>query len=318
MDRDLTSKEIAIKQYRERLKQSDHEWYMTDRVSWDIPIRDTVSASLNEFETIYMRDMGNGVYSFLSSMRRDTCSIKLISSSFFINNLICRDSSVQGYIDIENLLSGWTQQLCFRGRLIFEVECLSSKEDSTNFKFILRRLDNTLCKLTHKGVVYKDPNNKVGRKVIIPNSKCVIIDFPSELGGFDEFAKVRDKVYALGDKLPSELAINGNNFMEHVNEWERKFNIAVLKWGNRSIKGCNEYYQCLNLYRFHKSSLLCLLSCINGLKQLLSCFNEKFNENVSIEITNSRCDLSSFEEMENKFKSGQISIENARNYIFKL
>lgn len=87
MDRDLTSKEIAIKQYRERLKQSDHEWYMTDRVSWDIPIRDTVSASLNEFETIYMRDMGNGVYSFLSSMRRDTCSIKLISSSFFINNL---------------------------------------------------------------------------------------------------------------------------------------------------------------------------------------------------------------------------------------
>ena len=101
-----------------------------------------------------------------------------------------------------------------------------------------------------------------------------------------------------------------------IDEWQFKFNTYIHKWGIHNLKDYNEYYQCINLFRFKKSSLLCLLSCIEGFKKLLLYFNGKFNENAVLEIVNNRCDLNSFEEIENKLMKGEISIETARNYIF--
>lgn len=299
-----------------------------DGISWRLGFRpkNQVNEELfsNTFFSIYLRDLG-------LHMNPDLLSRKeLFDKGLVINNCsknylktfsryLANDNNYR-YDDLLHQLGVWGEYLSRYGRLIYEIIGWYDNDTSQFYAYKLNFLDNEFCKISSSYVTYNAPfeldndNNEIFKKVKIPKSKCIIIEFPHEFGGYIGFKKKLQKIIKLGPQ--HDFSLNSSNSLSHWKNWDKRFNKIVSDWGaSNKQENVTEFYQELNAFRFTYMARLCTLELVKGLKQLINYLNIKLQEEAIIDLNIKPYDILFYKEMQNKFLIGDLSFKEANEFL---
>ncbi len=159
-----------------------------------------------------------------------------------------------------------------------------------------------------------DGDKEVIKRVKIPKSKCVIIEFPNELGGYKGYNKKIKEVKKLGSKF--KYSENPGANIKHMKNWDKQFNKIVSDWGaSNKIEDVTEFYQELSALKFRYLVICCTHEIVNGLKQLIGYLNIKLNENAEIEFNTQLFNKEYFKDIQKKWMNGELSFEETNKYL---
>jgi hypothetical protein len=307
-----------------RMKISEENSYH-DSLSWRVWPRLTTQFLdvTNSMRSIYLRDMGLNADIGLRDRR--------IGDGFGINNCTENYKAIlfeglnrgnqRGYrTDILHNVGDWAKGVCEEGRVIFEIVSIYSKESHQFVGFMLQHLDNSFCRRVNDYVVFNAPftnddRTTKAKKVKIPLSKCIVIDFPQEKGGYRGFHRKVSQVLALGEQFERLDPQNPSASLVRTKKWEREFKRITSDWGNKNLDDCNDYYQLMSLFRFNYTALLCTVQAMNEFKKLLAYLNGKLNENAELVFTVNRYDTTHFLRVQKEWANGNMSYKNARDFL---
>jgi hypothetical protein len=299
-----------------------------DGISWRIRFRP--KKQVNEdflsstFFTIYLRDLGLRMNPDLLS-RKELFEKGLVIKNCSKNYLktfskYLANSSNYRYGDLLHQLGEWSEFLSRYGRLIYEIVGWYDNDSSQFYAYNLNLLDNEYCKISSNYVTYNAPfdldkdNNEIFKKVVIPKSKCLIIEFPHEFGGYNGFKKKFQKIIKLGPQ--HDFSLNSSDSLTHWKNWDKRFNKIVSDWGaSNKQENITEFYQELNAFRFTYLARLCTLELIGGLKQLICYLNIKLKEDAIIELNLQQYDILYYKEMWKKFVNGDLNFKEANEFL---
>jgi len=298
-----------------------------DRISWQPPIHRNKEFD-NEFlhstfHSIYLRDLGLFINPNLSRKNKFEKGLKITNRSenyynTFLKYLLNNDYHYRQE-DLLYELGKWGEYFSHQGRLIFEIVGWYDNESAQFYAFQLKYLDIDYCKINKNYVIYNAPhkvdeNKEIYKKVKIPKSKCIIIDFPSELGGYKGFNEKVKQIKKLGSKF--NHTENPENSLTHMQNWDNQFNRIISDWGaSNKIENITEFYQELSIFRFKYMVISCTHEIISGLKQLVDYLNIKFSENAKVEFDIQQYDKNYFKNMQNKWMCGELSFKEANDFL---
>lgn len=266
----------------------------------------------------YFKLLGNRLNPIIIQNNSYTKGYKIKNYSENYKNTLLKYFANENYFrkgDSVPDLYEWGQKLSLDGRVIFEIIGWFDSKSSQFYAFKLNPLDINHCKITKKDIIYKVPfkskgEKDISRKVKIPKSKCIIIDFPQELGGYEGFTQKIKRIKNLGNKF--ECFDNINEQINYTKNWKKQFNKIVSNWGNpQNIEDCTSFYQELSLLKFKYMTILCTHELINGLKQLINYLNINFKEEASLELDAQHYDKDKYKEMIIKWMNGKLSFKEA-------
>jgi hypothetical protein len=307
-----------------------------DGISWQVPFHSPIfkhknneELYYNTFRTIYLRDLGNDI-NFGEYLQKNQFKdgLKIINCSDNYKNTLEKYLSVENHYrnDFFHELSEWGKIFAYKGRLIFEI--ISWFDNLTNqfYAFQLRRLDIDYCKVKKNYVVYKTPFKQKGDKTIfnqvqIPKNKCVIIDFPSEYGGYKIFVKKDKSIMKLGNQFGCKTnPYDVNKKFAEIKNWNKQYHKIISGWGSTAftqIEDVSEFYKESLIFRNKYLIVCCTHEILNGLQQLVNHLNEKLCENATIEFTVQQYDKNYFKSVENKWLKGKLSFKEANEFLRK-
>jgi len=274
------------------------------------------------FYTIYLRDLGLFINPNLSKKQKFESGLKIIGCSDNYYNTFIKYFTNEKYYrheDLLNQLGNWGEDLSYHGRLIFEIIGWYDNKSSQLYGYNLNRLDIDYCEIKKTHIVYNAPfelqaNKEIFKKVKIPKNKCIIIEFPNELGGYDGFEKKVKAIKKLGSKFT--YSHNPGSSLGHWKNWDKQFNKIVSDWGASSkIEDVTEFYYELSALRFTYMVILCTHELINGLQQLISFLNRNLTENASVEFTIVQYDIEHFRGLLKKWLQGELSFKEANELL---
>ena len=298
-----------------------------DGISWRIPFRpkrqyDSELYS-STFFTVYLRDLGLFINPSLSKKDKFENNFKIINCTENYYKTLTKYLSNEGYRsygDILDVLGQWGEYLSNKGRLIFEIISWYDNDSSQFYAYKINLLENDYCRVGRKNIIYNAPfelrgNNEVFKKVKIPKKKCIIIEFPKELGGYKGFQKKVKSILGLGNQLYHSIDDPGKS-LAHSKKWDKNFNKIVSDWGaSNKQEDVTEFYQEYSALKFTYTVLLCTHQLIGGLSQLINHLNEKLNENAEIKFDLEKYDLKYFQKMQSKWINGELSFKEANELI---
>ncbi len=307
-----------------RMKISEENSYH-DSLSWRAWPRPTTRSLdvTNSMRSIYLRDMGLNADLGLRDRK--------IGNGFGISN--CSENfktilfeglnrgNQRGYrADILHNIGDWAKGVCEDGRVIFEIVSIFSKESHLFVGFMLRHLDNSFCQKANDCIIFEAPitnDDKTTdtKKVKIPLSKCIVIDFPQEKGGYRGFRRKVSQVLALGEQFERLDPQNPSASLERTKKWDREFKRITSDWGNKRLDDCNDYYQLMSLFRFNYTALLCTILAMDEFRKLLAYLNDKLNESAELVFTVDRYDKTHFLKVQQEWATGNMSYKDARDFL---
>lgn len=306
------------------MKISEENSY-NDSLSWRVlpqPSSYTHEVT-NSMRNIYLRDLGQNANLGLKERK--------IGESFGIINCtenyktilfegLSRGNQLGHRFTILHEIGGWAKDACRDGRVIIEIVSIFDKESHQFIGFLLRRLDNSFCKKSNGYVIFKAPFNyddstTITKKVKIPLSKCIVIDFPKEKGGYKGFRRIESRVLALGEQFEPFNPENPSASLERTRNWDREFKRITSDWGNNHLDDCNDYCQMLSLFRFNYTALLCTVQAMNEFRKLLAYLNDKLNENAELFFKVDRYDTNHFLRIQHEWANGNMSNKEAREFL---
>lgn len=297
-----------------------------DGISWRIPFQQQVfkaeGVRKNTFHSFYLRDLGHLINPNFSKKDKfeKGLSIENCSSNYY--NTFLKYFVGERYDYMGNLLrrlGEWGNWLSHDGRLIFEIIGWHDNESAQFYAFQLNKLDTNYCKVTKKSIVYNAPykledNKEIFKKVNIPRNKCIIIEFPNELGGYKGFLSKAMEINSLGNKFLSSNNPDAN--LNHMNKWHKHFNKIVSDWGaHYQRENITEFYQELCALRLTYTVICCTHEIINGLSQLIEYLNDQLNENARVNFNIPIYDKKDFKVLQNKWMSGELSFKEIKDII---
>ena len=297
-----------------------------DRISWRIGFRPQKDISnekySNTFFSIYLRDLGLIMNPNLHD-KKDSFEngLKLKNCTKNYHNTFLKYFSDRHYRfnDILYQLSHWAEYFSITGRLIFEIIGWYDNETKQFYAFELNRLDNEYCKVGKEFVIYEAPfdldkNKEIFKRVKIPITKCIIIDFPNEFSGYKGFNKKGKQVLSLGQQFI--LTSDPKENLDHSKHWDKEFNKIISNWGgSMRQENITEYYQELNAFRFTYLARLCTLKLINGLKQLINYLNIALGEEAELDLNIQEYDMQYFRDIQHKWEIGELSFKDANKFL---
>ncbi|NJW52445.1 hypothetical protein [Salinimicrobium oceani] len=270
----------------------------------------------SKFKTIYLRNLANRADPSLSKERMFTESIKFENcTDNFIKTILLysqRGHYRNDYTVITRAIGDWVKNLIYNGRVIIEIVSWYTNDTKQFYGFELIVLDINKCKIRRKNVLFSALKNGKIEKTKIPKSKCIIIDFPKELGGNQEFKRKSKKIEKLGmDNLFN--VENPKESLEYSKNWDKQFDKIISDWGwmNRR-ENISDFLYAYQLLNFNNSALQCCYACIDGFKYLVSFISSKLNENAIFEISGF-LDRSFYTELLEKFTKDQLPLEEVFN-----
>jgi hypothetical protein len=297
-----------------------------DEISWRIPFRPKKEYDEEFYHStlysIYLRDLGLFINPSLSRKDKFEEGLKINNCSENYYKTLLKYLSNEQYFRKEDLLrrlGEWGENYSHNGRIIFEIISWFDNKSSQFYGFNLRQLDIDYCKVKRENVIYKAPSELEGekeifKKVKIPKSKCIIIDFPNELGGYKGFVRKIKRIKKLGNKL--SYSENPGNSLNHMKNWDKQFNKIVSDWGaSNKIEDVTDFYQELSALRFTYMAILCTLELVDGLKQLINYLNINLKEDANLELNIQQYDKKCYQEMIANWLKGELSFKEANELL---
>ncbi len=303
-----------------------------DRLSSPIPIfirnnqNEEVQESLNS--SIYFRDLGTNIDPRISFDR------DIFSSSVQIKN--CSENYLQTFFRyasrkkrwnrdvIINLLHDWSRELAYFGQICIEFVSWYDNISNEFYAFELKNISGKLIRTGRLNHVFSQPvvenNEIVGyKKLKIPKSKCILIDWPKELGGISGYMRKRKKISKLGNKFDIQSTLNspGTN-IKNWTSYDMKFSSILSDWGlTHPPEELSYFYKQFTRFKIKRTTILCTRQLLSGIDQVLQKLNHELGENAVLEFSNSSYDLDKFDQMFQKWKSGQLSFRESSDYLHK-
>lgn len=300
-----------------------------DGVSWRMTFRPNkdVDENLysNQFFSIYLRDLGHAVNPSYSYSDKFEKGLKISNCSQSYLDTLLQYLTNSGYYqsnELLRILGHWGESLCYHGMIIIEIIGWYDNASSQFYGFELNQLDLDYCQIQKDDIIYNAPyelneNKEIFRKVRISRSKCIIIEFPADLGGYKEFKRKVEKIKKLGDKYNYKDQPGAS--LAHMKNWDKQFNKIVSDWGaSNKIEDVTDFYQILNVLRFNYSVISCVHEIVDGLKQLIGYLNVKLKENATIEFSINHYDKKEYKNIQSKWMKGVLSFNEVNQFIKEL
>jgi len=295
-----------------------------DTISWRVNFQNFRSENdelhSSWFHMVYLRDLSNYMNPSYTIQRSGSPSIEITNCTNHFSATLLRyfnSGNSSRSLDFLSEIGRWAKYLCHDGRLIFEIVGWYDNDSKQFYGFELLRLPSEFCQLKKNHVIFSAPkeNNKIG-EVKIPIEKCVIIEFPKELGGFKGYKKVEKKILKLGSRHGKSSDPTAN--MEYSKSWEQNFNKILIDWGNNnSADNTTEFYQTYTKLKFKHTSALCLHEVVEGFGKLVDFLNNKFKEKAKVEFEYTKFDLIQCKKKKNDWLKGKLSVKEAIDFYLK-
>lgn len=304
-----------------------------DRVSFDVPYhlkyRKKHYDPQNELYSIYFRDLAN----FLNPQyRKDrgksyNDALKLLNCSENYKNTLMKylGSSNrwrdEGFLDV---LGKWGDSLLYHGKVIIEFVSWYDNQSKDFYAFELENVDvdHTQSRSQYIRFIapYQDEHGQTAeKKVDIPLSKCVIIQWPQALGGYSNYLKKVESVLSIGSKLSPLNTLENYDpakSLARMKEWDIKFNKYIYEWGaTNPLKETTEFFKEDNFFTLKETLIHCNTALIDGLSQIVSILNKKLNENARLEFSHPEYDLKKCIENRDKWNKGEMSFKEANEFL---
>lgn len=297
-----------------------------DAISWRMTFRPRKDYDEelyhSSFYSIYLRDLGLYINPSLSRKDKFEEGLKINNCSENYYKTLLKYFSNEHYFRKEDLLhrlGEWGENYSHNGRMIFEIIGWFDNKSSQFYGFELRQLDIDYCTIKRKNVIYNAPfeldgEKEIFKKVIIPKDKCIIIEFPDELGGYKGFIRKVKKIKKLGSKF--NYSENPGNSLNHMKNWDKQFNKIVSDWGaSNRIEDITDFYQELSAFRFTYMAISCTHEILDGLKQLINYLNIKLQEDARLDLNIQQYDKKYYQEMITKWQIGELSFKEANELL---
>ena len=292
--------------YHDRMIAKDSYYAQAERKDYDSWIY-----------SVYLRDLAQ-----LIDPSYKTDEGESIMSKFKLSNVSAEfNSTLNLYLSKErwkspfvNLASNLTNSLLYHGRVVIEIVGWFSNEDDLFYGFQLNEVDERKCKFQDSELIYQASMGE--EKLSIPLTKFVIIDWPDELGGYQNYLEVVSR--AIRSKKHEKNAfssITNNNPSEALKLMKKgdlDFNQAIMQWGTNNLpEGVTEFFkQCLNI-RLKLTTLYCLEVIFNGIEKIIKTVGDKFGEKPVIDIEELKKEIVAFEELNDRWVKGDVSFKEA-------
>jgi len=297
-----------------------------DAISWGIPFHPRKEIDdefqLNNFHSIYLRDLGLLINPSYNRNDKFKNGIKITNcSDYYYKTLLKYFTSghFPQHEDILDKLGEWGTKLSYNGRLVFEIVGWYDNKSSQFYGYKLNQLDIDYCKFNRKNIIYNAPfelekNREVFKKVKIPKSKCIIIDFPKELGGYKGYLNKRLKIKKIGNKLKHFK--NPGDSLTHMENWDKKFNEILSDWGaSNKIKDVTEFYQAVSRLRFTYMAILCTHEILKGFENLIKYLNSKLQEDANLELNIKEYNKNYFKTKQEQWMRGELSFKEVNELL---
>ncbi len=298
-----------------------------DGISWRIPSRPQMNFDdefrRSTFHSNYLRDLG--LYADPSLRKKGNfetgLTVENCSKNFFNTFIKYFTASSYHYRsgNILRKLGEWGKNVCYDGRLVFEIIGWYDNNSTQFYAFQLNQLNIKFCKVKKNNIVFNAPykldgDKELYKKVKIPKSKCIIIEFPSELGGYKSYLNKVKEMKKLGNRF--SVTENSGDDLNHMKNWDKQFNRIVAEWGaSKNIEDVTEFYQELSALRFSYTGICCLHEVVNGLNHLIKYLNSKLKENARVDFNIPMYDKQNVKEIQNKWLNGELSFKEANELI---
>ncbi|WP_424495320.1 hypothetical protein [Salinimicrobium sp. GXAS 041] len=266
----------------------------------------------SKFKTIYLRNLAHRADPSLSQERNFTESIKFENcTDHFIKTILLYSQPGHYRNDltvITRTIGNWVKDLVFNGKVIIEIVSWYTNETKQFYGFELIPLNINNCRIKRKNIFFSALENGKKEKIKIPKSKCIIIEFPEDLGGYKEYSRKSKKIEKLGKENLFNLE-NPKESLEYSKNWDRQFDKIISGWGwMNQRENISDFLYAYQLLNFNNSALQCCYACIDAFKYLFSFISSKLNENATFEILGF-LDRNFYKELLEKFTNDQISLE---------
>lgn len=226
-------------------------------------------------------------------------------------------------IDLGRELGDWSERLVSNGRVIFEFVSWFDNEDDIFYGYQLQYLPSDRCKVNQEFVIFTGPEELEDgtlqeRTITIPRSKCIVIEWPKERGGYNGYTETVQNVLAMGDIHGNwkNLMDEPGKIMENTTNWEFAFEKALAHWGTHSPnKLTTEFYKESVFFTYKGTLIYCLLSCINGFEQIFALLNEQLNEQARIVFNHQLADAGKLSELQKRWHEGDLSFKEANKFL---
>jgi hypothetical protein len=304
-----------------------------NRLSFDIPygnfrFNPNTQVQNHWLYNVYFNQIGNMMNPSYSTDRGKKFhdSIEIVSCSDEFRNTFYKylDVNNHGYgRSISSIIGDWGSELFYYGRLAKEFVSWFDKESDIFYAFELKSLRDEFCRYNWRSITYNESYQnsaeyQTNRKVRIPKKKCLLIEWPKELGGLNAYKSVVRRVLALGEKhdVSDLIQSNPGQAVKRMKGWDLKYNKLISSWGtNHPHEDLNEYSKMINYFRLKRTIALCTHAIIDGLSQVVDFLNENLNENAKLTFENERYDVDNIESMEAKWAKGELSFKEANDFL---
>lgn len=309
-----------------------------DRVSFDTHYHledkegDYFRDDTNWLHSVYFRDLNNMINpqlygdrgeSFQKAIQLEECSVNYKTT--FEKYVGQRESwNDEGILETISL---WSNYLVHNGRVIVEVVGWYDNETQNFYGFELKLLNLKKCELKSDFVYYTAPDldDKTGsiknRTVKIPKEKCIIIDWPQEIGGFSDYRNRVHKILNLGSKYGETFNLDEQAFkrkepLKKMQDWDLKFKALTSFWGTMADNdNTTAFYRQYDRLKLKGTVIHCLKAIVNGLNQLVQILNTKLEENATLFVDHEAVDLKKYSEMKATWLAGKASFEEVTTYL---
>lgn len=304
-----------------------------DRISFNSPhrlnsSRDRIDAS-HWLYTVYFRDLSNRLNpkysldrgeSFHKSFELKNCSKNYKKTFYKYLNASERWADAQ----LLTTLGDWSRDLIYRGRVILEFVSWYDNKTGDFYAYQLKNLNLSNCKIKGKqlhysGVKQNDSGVIKDVEVKIPINKCIIIEWPKQLGGYKDYKKTVDSILNMGSKIGSiedDFKLDPNTKLKEMQDWNFNFNKKVSSWGIMHFnENTTDFYKQYNAFKLNETIILCIESLIEGLKQLVFILNKKLSEEAYIAFDSEQYKIDRHIEVKNNWLKGDLSFKEAATFL---
>ena len=218
-----------------------------------------------------------------------------------------------------SLIGDWSKYLAYNGRIVFEIVSWFDNNSKQFYGFQLNRLSPEFYRIRRNRVIFNAPYKREGEKIIfkkvrIPLTKCVIIEFPKEFGGYKGYKNIRKKAQKLGPRFKYDG--NPGQSMNDKKKWDKDFHLLTKKWGKASkLNNVSEFYEAIVQLRFAYLSICCTQELIDGLRQVILFLNEKLGEKAELDFTSKFHDKKYFNRINQEWMKGEMSFSELNKYL---
>lgn len=282
------------------------------------------SESTEHYSWMFMEDFyRNIVPVYRSHQESVNCSLKPETEDFKRKLVDLLPSMGERYNDnfdhaVLKSIEHIANHLVYRGYIILEFVTLKDINNKESYR--LDSIYGDKIKIEKENIIqffFEQDTGKINH-VIIPKSKCFIIEFPKVLGGKDNYLKFLTEFKALGIQSPMMQFLNnplreqeGYNSLVHQNLhnielWKKS---KLFNWHHRSNGNpeITSYYYLYRKLNFIKSRIILRDFIIEELKNIIAVLSNRFGQSTEL-IIEGLIPLSLVDEKLRQWKTGELDI----------